>query len=102
MRVTLLSILLQRARSPPSASRLDLDGRYEVHRDEHRALFLLVQGTRPYRENSGRTLMIEICDTFPAFGFSGMEHARTPVAVEERHPRIAGRLLRLPCGRPSR
>jgi DMSO/TMAO reductase YedYZ molybdopterin-dependent catalytic subunit len=39
---------------------------------------------------------LKICRTFPALGFNGMEHPRARVALEERHPRIAGRLLRLP------
>ncbi|QYN40552.1 molybdopterin-dependent oxidoreductase [Pseudonocardia sp. DSM 110487] len=39
---------------------------------------------------------IEVCDTVPALGYSGSEHLRARVAQEERHPRIAGRLLRLP------
>jgi DMSO/TMAO reductase YedYZ molybdopterin-dependent catalytic subunit len=39
---------------------------------------------------------IEVCRTLPAPGFGGGEHPRARVALEERHPRIAGRLLRLP------
>ena len=39
---------------------------------------------------------IEVCDTFPALGYSGMEHPRARVDLEERHPCIAGPLLRLP------
>jgi hypothetical protein len=32
----------------------------------------------------------------PALGYWGLEHLRARVALEERHPRIDGRLLRLP------
>ncbi|MGI5129266.1 molybdopterin-dependent oxidoreductase [Pseudonocardia sp. CA-107938] len=39
---------------------------------------------------------IEVCDTFPRLGYKGMEHPRARVDREERHPRFAGPLLRLP------
>lgn len=39
---------------------------------------------------------IEVCDAVPALGFSGMEHLRARVVLEERHPHVPGRLLRLP------
>ena len=39
---------------------------------------------------------IEVSQSDPAPGYGGMEHPRARVALEERHPRMDGRLLRLP------
>ena len=39
---------------------------------------------------------LKVCATLPAPGFNGLEHPRARVALEERHPFLDGRLLRLP------
>jgi DMSO/TMAO reductase YedYZ molybdopterin-dependent catalytic subunit len=62
----------------------------------HGAPLRLVSPRQYGYKNIKHLCAIEVCDTVPALGYSGSEHLRARVAPEERHPRIAGRLLRLP------
>jgi DMSO/TMAO reductase YedYZ molybdopterin-dependent catalytic subunit len=62
----------------------------------HGAPLRLVSPGQYGYKNIKHLCRIEVCRTFPALGFSGMEHPRARVALEERHPHIAGRLLRVP------
>jgi DMSO/TMAO reductase YedYZ molybdopterin-dependent catalytic subunit len=64
--------------------------------DLHGAPLRLVSPGQYGYKNIKHLRGIEVCDTLPALGFNGMEHLRARVALEERHPRIDGRLLRLP------
>jgi DMSO/TMAO reductase YedYZ molybdopterin-dependent catalytic subunit len=71
-----------------------LDG--EPLNDLHGAPLRLVSPGQYGYKNIKHMCAIEVCDTVPTLGYSGMEHLRARVALEERHPRVAGRLLRLP------
>jgi DMSO/TMAO reductase YedYZ molybdopterin-dependent catalytic subunit len=62
----------------------------------HGAPLRLVSPGQYGYKNIKHLRVIEVCDSFPALGFGGMEHPRARVDLEERHPRIPGRLLRLP------
>jgi DMSO/TMAO reductase YedYZ molybdopterin-dependent catalytic subunit len=71
-----------------------LDG--EPLNDLHGAPLRLVSPGQYGYKNIKHLCAIKVCDTVPALGYSGMEHLRARVALEERHPRVAGRPLRLP------
>lgn len=62
----------------------------------HGAPLRLVSPGQYGYKNIKHLCAIEVRDAVPALGYSGLEHLRARVALEERHPRIAGRLLRLP------
>jgi DMSO/TMAO reductase YedYZ molybdopterin-dependent catalytic subunit len=64
--------------------------------DLHGAPLRLVSPGQYGYKNIKHLSRIEVCRTIPAPGFHGMEHPRARVALEERHPRVAGPLLRLP------
>lgn len=65
--------------------------------DVHHGAPLRLVSPRQYGYKNIKHLTgLEVHRTMPAPGFDGMEHPRARVALEERHPRIDGRLLRLP------
>jgi len=64
--------------------------------DLHGAPLRLVSPRQYGYKNIKHVSGIEVYRDFPALGYSGMEHPRARVALEERHPFIDGRLLRLP------
>jgi len=65
--------------------------------DAHHGAPLRLVSPRQYGyKNIKHLIGLDVRRTMPAPGFNGMEHPRARVALEERHPRINGRILRLP------
>jgi DMSO/TMAO reductase YedYZ molybdopterin-dependent catalytic subunit len=64
--------------------------------DLHGAPLRLVSPGQYGYKNIKHVSGIEVHRSGPALGYGGMEHPRARVALEERHPSIDGRLLRLP------